>query len=371
MSVLALAVLGMTPAMARSDSAAWQADATRWQAAAQGLAQLGDARRRVLETLLQQQAALAETESAIRSVRAQIAVRNTEVEAAVARLGRLDQARRGDVARAADLLRVVQILGSTSLLEVLLAAHSWQGFVHSAGVVAATVDRLRGEMATLRREEVEAAALERRRQAAEQDLLRERQRLVAEQTRLEQEHTALAGELARLGDQAAFFQAELTAVENAWQGLFDPALERWETALNQAVLAAPGSFPAALQGGAAGPLTVTISDTDLNQWLSQTPGVSRLRFAFGNQDDVLSVPSRSLTIFGRFEVAGPSGLAFRFDAVQFAGMPVPLSLLDRDALRLDLSPVLSGFALSSVASGAGELRLTLGSAGGEQGGGAG
>jgi hypothetical protein len=362
LSVLALVALGGAPAAAQPASApSWASYAAAWQAAAKALDRLQSDQRAALSRLWAEQAALARTEAARRQVADRLARQQAALATVRQRLAALGDARRRDVARATVLLRTVEFLGPTSFLGVLLSAQSWPGFLHRANAVAATLHRLDGRLRSLERDRVALATLVRREADVTASLRWQERRLAAVSGSLGRQTMALQATLAALGSEAASDEVTLTHVETTWKALFTPSLAAWQTAFDDALAAAPATFPATVAGGPGGPLTVTVPETGLDQWLAATPGLDGLTFTFGPDEDVLRVPAGGLAITGRFVVAGPTAVAFRFETVRFAGLVVPPDLLgpDTGALRVDLAPVLAGLTIKDVAAQPGQLTVTV------------
>lgn len=340
----------------------WQTDAAAWEQAANAVAQLSARQRTILDQLLQTDLHLRNAQTTVQRLDRQIAQAQAELTSTQRQVAAIDARRQAAAQQAATLLRIVQYLGPGSFLGVLLSAHSWTGFIHRAGAVAATLSLMHQQLERLRTVHGQLEAALAHRQAVAAALAGEQAQWVKTAATLASDQRALEQELAALGSEQRFYQNQLAAVQAAWASLMIPALQALQSHLNEALQQGSSDFPVQIGTTAQGTLSATIVDADFNQWLAATPGLNGIAVHFGNASDSISFTGRGVTLQGRFVVLNATALMFRMDQIDFFGLVVPPSLLGPAAparLVWNLAPVLSGLQLRSVSTTEGALTMTF------------
>ncbi|MBX5468071.1 MAG: hypothetical protein K6U14_11360 [Firmicutes bacterium] len=364
-ALVGLGLVAQGPAAAGTSAAnPWVADRQAWRSAVNQVQSLTAAQRALVSQLTAEASALAATRRALAAATERWAASRRLAVVLAQDEASLERQRGATVARTVAILRVVEWMGPTTFLGVILGAHRWSGFIHRAGAVAATLALIRRQLTTL----------ERQSRVLHQDLSRQKrlQSLLArERTDLQRlaqrQAAALAGyhkTLDQLGRRQAFYLHAVAVAEAAATELVRPELAALQAAISQALVQNPGALSVSINPGpTAHTVRVSITESALDQWLATALPNSPWRFQLDPVGSTLQFPPGAVAIAGVFAPTRTGALVFRFTSVTFGGLSLPLALLGTGSaqhqLAVDVGALLPGAAVTGVAVEPGTLTLTV------------
>lgn len=334
-------------------------DASEWKSLRKSIEDVRGQEREILQNLFLLQRSADEARSRMEKLRSQAQRTKWELAEAEQRLSRHQREYLDGRDRAAKLLRLIQQMGPTSYVEVLVGASNWGDFLARLDTVVLVV---RNTMKALAQLNAERGELIRQREV----LVHKTWELNLLMDEIERESIELTGAirerervLGALGQRRTFYQHKLDQLERSWMELAKPFARRLMDAFSvipSRLLLLEGVSVIRSQRG----WRITVPESSLNSIL-QSPEPSGITLRLHPEEARFTAPDGILSVSGKFRLDDQGGIEYLIENVEFAGIPLHsgsiLELFGRDRLMVNMIPWFGNYEITSLEMSEGELEL--------------
>lgn len=261
-----------------------------------------------------------------------------------------------------QVLRSYQRMGPGTYLEIILDSDSLTSFLRRVNILRDLTHNT-GELLSTLEESRDKLAAEKTKLAAKLALVEEQQKkldeALAKKKQLAEEQEKY---LASLAEEREYYQEYLNGIQKMWDGLkpfFAEATKEFSSILVADNL--PGDalkITFTLHG-----IKGSIGEKTFNDIIAAHSHLTKIEFHFEDGKVDMQVPERNLVLTGRFTALEGHILSFEVDSGSFFGMPLEAGsikeLIGKNALMVDLKPLLGKNELYSIETAEGYLQLTV------------